>query len=32
MAQLAAEYEVGIGTIHRALNTRPFDQSTGAVA
>jgi DNA invertase Pin-like site-specific DNA recombinase len=32
MAQLAAEYEVGIGTIHRVLNTRPFEQSTNVGA
>jgi DNA invertase Pin-like site-specific DNA recombinase len=28
MAELAAEYEVGVGTIHRAL--RPFEQSVSA--
>jgi hypothetical protein len=25
MEQLATEYEVGIGTIHRVLNARPFE-------
>jgi DNA invertase Pin-like site-specific DNA recombinase len=32
MAQLASEYEVGIGTIHRVLNARPFEGASGAVA
>jgi DNA invertase Pin-like site-specific DNA recombinase len=32
MQQLAAEYEVGIGTIHRVLSAGPFDAANGAAA
>jgi hypothetical protein len=32
MQQLSIEYEVGIGTIHRVLNARPFEGASGAAA